>query len=58
MREGLDEETLALFDLLKKPDLEKKDIERIKKVAVELLESVRKHTFDLTHFSLLPRLAG
>ena len=28
MREGLDEETLALFDLLKKPDLEKKDIER------------------------------
>jgi hypothetical protein len=37
MREGLDEEMLALFDLLKKPDLEKKDIERIKKVAVELL---------------------
>jgi type I restriction enzyme, R subunit len=37
MREGLDEETLALFDLLKKPDLEKRDIERIKKVAVELL---------------------
>ena len=37
MREGLDEETLALFDLLKKPDLGKKDIERIKKVAIELL---------------------
>jgi type I restriction enzyme, R subunit len=37
MREGLDEETLALFDLLKKPDLQKKDIERIKKVAIELL---------------------
>jgi len=36
MREGLDEETLALFDLLKKPDLEKKDIDRIKKVAIEL----------------------
>jgi type I restriction enzyme R subunit len=36
MREGLDEETLALFDLLKKPDLEKKDIGRIKKVAVDL----------------------
>ena len=37
MREGLDEETLALFDVLKKPELTKKDIERIKKVAVDLL---------------------
>jgi hypothetical protein len=34
MREGLDEETLALFDLLKKDDLGKSDIERLKKVAV------------------------
>jgi len=36
IREGLNEETKALFDLLKKKDLEKKDIDRIKKVAVEL----------------------
>jgi type I restriction enzyme R subunit len=36
IREGLNEETKALFDLLKKNDLEKKDIDRIKKVAVEL----------------------
>ena len=42
MREGLDEETLALFDLLKKPDLDKKDIERIKKVAVELLAILKR----------------
>jgi len=42
MREGLDEETLALFDLLKKPDLDKKDIERIKKVAVELEAILRQ----------------
>jgi len=42
MREGLDEETLALFDLLKKPDLEKRDIERIKKVAVELLAILKR----------------
>ena len=42
MREGLDEETLALFDLLKKPDLEKKDIERIKKVAIELLAILKR----------------
>jgi type I restriction enzyme R subunit len=37
MREGLEEETLALFDLLRKPNLEKRDIDRIKKVAIELL---------------------
>jgi type I restriction enzyme, R subunit len=42
MREGLNEETLALFDLLKKPDLEKRDIERIKKVAVELLAILKR----------------
>jgi type I restriction enzyme, R subunit len=38
MREGLDEETLALFDLLKKDDLAKKDIDRLKKVALNLLD--------------------
>lgn len=42
MREGLDDETLTLFDLLKKDNLEKKDIERIKKVAVELLETLKR----------------
>ena len=42
MREGLDEETLALFDLLKKDDLEKKDIERLKKVAMNLLELFKR----------------
>ncbi|WP_052730166.1 type I restriction endonuclease subunit R [Sphingomonas sp. SRS2] len=36
MREGLDEETLTLFDLLMKPDLEKSDIAKLKKVAVGL----------------------
>ena len=33
LREGLDEESLAVFDLLKKPDLGRPEIERIKKVA-------------------------
>ena len=37
IREGLDEESLAIYDLLKKPDLTPKDIKRIKEVAVELL---------------------
>ena len=41
MREGLDEESLALFDLLLKPGLEKPDIQRIKKVAAELLATLK-----------------
>jgi len=42
LREGLDEDTLALFDLLIKPDLSKQDIERIKKVAAELLAKLKE----------------
>jgi type I restriction enzyme R subunit len=41
IREGLDEENLALFDLLVKPGLSKKDVERIKKVAKDLLEHLK-----------------
>jgi len=41
MREGLDEESLALFDLLLKPGLDKTDIQRIKKVAAELLSVLK-----------------
>ncbi|MDF2797373.1 MAG: box helicase [Devosia sp.] len=41
MREGLDEETLALFDLLLKPDLEKSDIAKLKKVAVDLYQTLK-----------------
>ncbi|WP_137137935.1 type I restriction endonuclease subunit R [Pseudomonas asiatica] len=40
MEEGLDEETLALFDLLSKP-LTKGDTTKIKKVASELLETLK-----------------
>jgi len=42
VREGLDEETLTLFDLLKKDNLEKKDIDRIKKVAIGLLDTLKR----------------
>ncbi|WEK44981.1 MAG: type I restriction endonuclease subunit R [Candidatus Sphingomonas colombiensis] len=42
VREGLDEETLALFDLLMKPDLEKSDIATLKKVAVGLYEVLKQ----------------
>ena len=41
VREGLDEESLAIFDALKKPDLDKADIQRIKKVAKELLRTLK-----------------
>jgi len=42
VREGLDEESLAIFDLLKKPDLNSADIRRIKKVAVDLLKTLKQ----------------
>ena len=41
IREGLDEESLAVFDLLRKPDLNARDIKRIKGVAVELLRNLK-----------------
>ncbi len=41
MREGLSEEALALFDVLKKPDLTPGEIKRIKSVAVELLGTLK-----------------
>ena len=41
VREGLDEETLAIFDLLKKPDLNAGEIARIKKVAIDLLKTLK-----------------
>ena len=41
MREGLDEESLAFFDLLTKPDLTANHIQRIKKVAVSLLAKLK-----------------
>ena len=41
VREGLDEESLAIFDLLNKPDLTPAEIKRIKAVAVELLAALK-----------------
>jgi type I restriction enzyme R subunit len=50
MREGLDEETLALFDILSKPDLGAKEIQRIKKVAVELLVTLKAEKLRIKHW--------
>ena len=41
VREGLDDESLAIFDLLRKPDLRGAEIRRIKQVAVELLRALK-----------------
>lgn len=41
VREGLDAESLAIFDLLKKDGLTGEDIKKIKKVAVDLLETLK-----------------
>jgi len=47
IREGLDEESLAIFDLLKKPDLKEADIKRIKKIAVNLLNTLKEEKLQV-----------
>ena len=42
VREGLDEETLALFDLLKKGNLTPNEIKRIKGVAIDLYARIKQ----------------
>lgn len=50
VQEGLDEESLAIFDLLKKPELKPSDIKRIKAVAVELLERLKSRIQEIDHW--------
>jgi len=50
IREGLDEESLAVFDLLKKPDLSPAEIKRIKAVAVDLLETLKAEKVRVDHW--------
>jgi len=50
IREGLDEESLAVFDLLKKQDLSQSDIKRIKAVAVGLLEMLKAEKLRIDHW--------
>lgn len=47
MREGMDEETLAVYDLLFKPELTSKEIQRIKKVAKDLLDLLKEKLKNL-----------
>jgi len=47
VREGLDEESLALFDLLRKPSLSPKETAQIKAVAIELLAAVKSQIREI-----------
>jgi type I restriction enzyme R subunit len=50
IREGLDEEALAVFDLLKKPELDAAEIKRVKKIAVELLSTLKAQKLRIDHW--------
>jgi type I restriction enzyme R subunit len=50
VREGLDEESLAIFDLIKKPDLTADEIKRIKAVSQEMLERLKKEKLSIDHW--------
>jgi type I restriction enzyme R subunit len=45
--EGLDEESLALFDLLTKENLSPQDIEKIKQIATRLLETLKQEKLKI-----------
>lgn len=49
MCEGLDEETLTLFDILQKPYLDKKTIAQVKQVAEGPLESPKAGKLKIDH---------
>lgn len=47
IREKLDEETLAIFDLLKKENLNKNEIKTVKEVAIETLKRLKKEKLKI-----------
>lgn len=49
-REGLSEENLALLDLLMKPNLKPAEIERVKKVAENLLSELKHNKLQVHHW--------
>ncbi len=50
IREGLDEESLVLFDLLSKPDLHPKEIAKIKQVATTLLATLKAEKLKVANW--------
>ena len=51
VREGLNEESLAVFDLLKKEKLSPAEIKRIKNVAVQLLADLKRNKLHMDHWT-------
>jgi len=51
VKEGLSEESLALFDILVKPDLSKREVDKIKKVAEELYRQLDRETSRIQDFT-------
>ena len=51
VNQGLSEESMALFDLLLKPQLSKKEIDRVKKVAEGLYQTIRKELDRIQDFA-------
>lgn len=50
VREGLTEETLAIFDLLKKDSLNQKQIAEVKKIAQKTLDALKEAKLRLEHW--------
>ena len=50
-KEGLNEESLAIFDLLIKPELTPQEIIRIKRVAADLLETLKRDKLRMDHWT-------
>ncbi|MDZ7811316.1 MAG: DUF3387 domain-containing protein [Arhodomonas sp.] len=48
--EGLDEESLAIYDLIKKPGLDPREIQQIKRVASQLLERLKAAKLRVDHW--------
>lgn len=50
-REGLTDEQKAIFDILRKPNLSKSDKEKIKEIAIELLEELKKEKLKVEQWA-------
>jgi len=50
-REGLTEEQKAIFDILRKPDLSKAEKKKIKEIAIELLEDLKKEKLKVEQWA-------
>jgi type I restriction enzyme R subunit len=50
VREGLDRESLAIYDLLRKPELTAAEMKRIKEVSVDLLKTLKRTKLRIDHW--------